>query len=147
MNPKSSLPSRYPELMNFKLKDNVAIKRNYIKYARYLNQVDFMIGVSDSVHDIFLYHIPTLVIDSGDNFFEKLDQTISALEAYDDFINDRNNFRQVVNGMKQILTVSMSEDPLEFVVNGLDFFTVPREHYKPEMDNLHVGGPDLINKL
>lgn len=140
MNRESNLPNRYPELMSFAIKDNDVIKRNYLKYARYLNQVDYMVGVSDSVHDIFLHFIPTLIIDSNDYFFEKLDETLASLEAYDDFINDKNSFRQVVNGMKQIQRVYLEKEPVEFVVNGLDFRAIPREDYKPEMDNLFVGG-------
>jgi hypothetical protein len=71
MNRESNLPNRYPELMSFAIKDNDVIKRNYLKFARYLNQVDYMVGVSNSVHDIFLHFIPTLIIDSNDDFFEK----------------------------------------------------------------------------
>ena len=140
MNRENNLPSRYPELMSFTIKDNDVIKRNYLKFARYLNQVDYMVGVSDSVHDILLHFIPTLIIDTNEDFFEKLDQTFASLEAYDDFKSDKNSFRQVVNGMKQIQRVYLEKEPVEFIVNGLDFRAIPREDYKPEMDNLFVGG-------
>ena len=146
MNKQNILPNRYAELMAYEIKDNHIIKRNYLKFARYLNQVDFMVGVSDSVHDIFLHFIPTLIIDTNEDFFEKLDQTFASLEAYDDFKSDKNSFRQVVNGMKQIQRVYLEKEPVEFIVNGLDFRAIPREDYKPEMDNLFVGGNGPNNK-
>lgn len=132
--------------MAFEIKDNVIIKRNYLKFARYLNQVDYMVGVSDSVHDVFLCFIPTLIIDTNDDFFEKLDETFSTLEVYEDYINNQNNFRQIVGGMKQIRRAFLENEPIEFVANGLDFRAIPREDYKPEMDNLFVGGIGPNNK-
>jgi hypothetical protein len=140
MNKQKKLPNRYPELMSYAINDNEVIKRNYLKFAKYLNQVDFMVGVSDSVHDVFLYFIPTLIIDSSDNFFEKLDETFATLEVHEDYLNNQNNFRQIVGGMKQIRRAFLENEPIEFVANGLDFGAIPREDYKSEMDNLFVGG-------
>lgn len=122
---KSKLPIRYPELNTFVITNHEKIKSNYLKFARYLNQADVFVGLSPSEHDVFLYYLPTLIMDTDEDFFDKLEEMIQTLESYDDYVHGRNNFRQIVECIKDIRKSYLENEAVEYVIDGLDFRKIP----------------------
>lgn len=136
-----ALPNRFNELREFKLSDHISMKENLRKFAIYLNQADFVLNLNSAIHDIFIFYIPMLIIDTNaENFMEKFDSTLEKIESYADYINKNPEFMMIYSTLLRIKRAYTDNEDIEFFISGLDFRAVPQSQYTPEMNQITIGG-------